>query len=305
MEGIEKIEWDERLKIGVEIIDKAHAKLFRIVGKLFELSQDTDAYQNTYMEGIKYLEAYSMKHFLEEEEYMRSIRYKEYANHKRIHDNFRDKTLVSLKKDLVLSHYSTQAVQHFVEVMNNWLIEHIMGEDQAIVGKATVHRAKDSSAQTAIISKVVNRVTQDVFQTEAKLTNMNYKGENIGTGYYCRLQYDIEGGATVRILLGVEESLFLRGVTRIPGMQTVEAGQVPRDAALHIFSQISGHMGKLFRIEEEYPLEQEDLLSKDAFRADFSKGYPTSLLFGTKSGAFVFCFRSWRSKKQKDGKKKD
>lgn len=296
---MEKIEWDERLNIGVEIVDKAHAKLFRIVGKLQELVDNADTYQNTYKEGIKYLEAYSMKHFLEEEEYMRSIRYGEYGNHKRIHDNFRDKTLVSLKKDLVLSKYSQVAVQRFVEVMNNWLLEHIMREDQAIVGKATVKRAKDFSSQLAVISKIVNRATKDVFQTEAKIASTDYKGENIGNGYYCKIQYEIEGGATVRILLGVEETLFLRGVNQIPGMQSIQAGQVPGQAALHVFSQISGHTGRLFKIEEEYPLENEDLLSRDDFRAEFSKGYPFSLLFSTKSGAFVFCFRSWRSTKQK------
>lgn len=33
---MEKIVWDDKFKIGVEAVDKAHAKLFRIINKLFE-----------------------------------------------------------------------------------------------------------------------------------------------------------------------------------------------------------------------------------------------------------------------------
>ena len=34
------IEWDDKFKIGVEVVDKAHAKLFRITKKLLELSTE-------------------------------------------------------------------------------------------------------------------------------------------------------------------------------------------------------------------------------------------------------------------------
>ncbi len=89
---MEQAVWDEKFNIGVEVIDKAHAKLFRIVKKLLDISEDAKANQHAYKEGIKYLETYTMKHFSEEEAYMRSIRYGAYGQHKRIHDNFRDKT---------------------------------------------------------------------------------------------------------------------------------------------------------------------------------------------------------------------
>ena len=140
---MESVVWDDKFNIGVEVVDKAHTKLFRILKKLLEVTEGEEANANNYKEGIKYLEAYSMTHFLEEETYMRSIRYKGYAQHKRIHDSFRDKTLVSLKRDLELSGYSMSAVQRFVGIMSSWLTEHIMREDQAIVGKAVARRSGD------------------------------------------------------------------------------------------------------------------------------------------------------------------
>lgn len=290
---MEKIVWDEKFNIGVEVVDKAHAKLFRIMRKLIEISEDAEANQHVYKEGIKYLETYSMAHFLEEEAYMRSIRYKHYNRHKQIHENFREKTLVSLKKDLELSGYSQRAVQHFVSVMSNWLTEHIMREDQAIVGKATIREDHNVSSQLSIISKFVNRAMSDVLQTEARLVMADYKGQNIGHCLYCRQFYDVEGGIRMQILLGVEDSLFLRGVKRI------QKGGMADGETLRVFNELFQSIAKSFKIEKEYELNKDSLMTSDGFRADFMKGYPCRLLFNSKFGYFIFCYRSWRVKQQK------
>lgn len=292
---MEKIMWDDRYKMGVEAVDRAHAKLFRIVNKLFDLSQDVSANQAAYKEGIKYLEAYSMTHFSEEEAYMRSIRYGGYAEHKRIHDNFRNKTLISLKKDLELSGYSSSAVERFVGIMGNWLTEHIMLEDQAIVGKAVRQKKRDLSTQIEIISKTVHHAVKEVLQTETKLVSTEYKGQNIGNGYYCCQYYHMGGGVVLQLLLGVEDVLFLRGIERIPGIRKREMTE--RDV-LHVFGQLFERMGRLFKVETKPEFGPENLLSRDNFRKEFMKGCPCSLLFGTRSGALAFCYRSWKEKKR-------
>lgn len=291
---MEKIMWDDRYKMVVEAVDRAHAKLFRIVNKLFDLSQDASANQAAYKEGIKYLEAYSMTHFSEEEAYMRSIRYGGYAEHKRIHDNFRNKTLISLKKDLELSGYSSSAVERFVGIMGSWLTEHIMLEDQAIVGKVVRQKKRDLSTQIDIISKTVHHAVKEVLQTETKLVSTEYKGQNIGNGYYCCQYYQMGGGVVLQLLLGVEDVLFLRGIERIPGIRKREMTE--RDV-LHVFGQLFERMGRLFKVETKPEFGPENLLSRDNFRKEFMKGCPCSLLFGTRSGALAFCYRSWKEKK--------
>ena len=225
---------------------------------------------------------------------MRSIRYKGYAEHKRIHDNFRNKTLISLKKDLEASGYSMTAVQRFVGTMNRWLSEHIMLEDQAIVGKAVRQKKKDRSSQIEVITRTVNRAVQDVLQAETKLVSDDYKGQNIGNGYYCCQYYDMGGGVILQLLLGVEDTLFLRGIEKIPGIRKRE--MTKRDT-LKVFEQLFEKMGRIFKVETEPEFGLENLLSKDGFRKEFMKGCPCSLLFGTRSGAFVFCYRSWREKR--------
>ena len=129
--------WNEKFNIGVEVVDKAHARLFRMIGKLMDLAGYEMDSQNACKESIRFLEDYTMTHFSEEEAYMRSIRFKGYDKHKKLHDEFRDNTLVSLKKYLKSSDYSPMAVEHFLNVMVGWLTGHIMVEDQAIMGNVT------------------------------------------------------------------------------------------------------------------------------------------------------------------------
>ncbi|MCI8506810.1 MAG: hemerythrin family protein [Lachnospiraceae bacterium] len=297
---MEKIVWDEKFNVGVDIIDKAHAKLFRIIHKMIDLSQDTSTTQHTCKEMLKYLETYSMTHFSEEEAYMRSIRYSGYAQHKQIHDNFRDKTLVSLKKELEQSGYSSSAIQHLTDTMQSWLAGHIMKVDQAIVKKSGARKGYDCSSQSDLISRAVHRAIQDVCQTEVKLITADYKGENIGSGFYCQQTYDIEGRIRLRLLLGMEEPLILRGIEKIYGkrkLPVMPANKPTDELLLQVFEKLFEHMGTFFQGEAVQALEKDNLLERDEFRAAFMKGYPCSLLFGSKLGYFIFCYRTWRVKK--------
>ncbi len=295
---MENLAWNEQYNIGVEVVDKAHAKLFRIVNKLKNLLENQESPRTACEEGIKYLESYTMKHFSEEEAYMRSVRYADYARHKKLHDNFRDKTLISLKQDLQLSHYSSLAVERFLGCMSGWLTGHIMMEDQAIVGKVTIKKRYDLSSEISIISRAVNRAMQDILQVEAKLVMDDYKGQNIGKGFYCRLLYDIDNGGKVQLLLGVEEQLVLKAVGLVLMASPTKRTAMVNAAALQIFEQLFRHMGRLFRSEASYSITSDDMLTRDQFRADFMKGYPCRLLFSTRLGYFIFCFRTWKAPKQ-------
>ena len=65
--------WDDRFNIGIEIIDKEHKKLFKIMNKLFTANENEIKSQWFCQEGIKYFKEHAVRHFSEEEEYMSSI----------------------------------------------------------------------------------------------------------------------------------------------------------------------------------------------------------------------------------------
>ena len=97
---IKEIKWNERFNIGVEIIDKEHKKLFKIMNKLFTANEHEKKSGWFCQEGIKYFKDHAIKHFSEEEAYMASINYKGFETHRHLHDGFRKKILPELEKEL-------------------------------------------------------------------------------------------------------------------------------------------------------------------------------------------------------------
>lgn len=144
---MQKIEWKDCFEIGVESIDQAHRRLFSIVRKITALYLEEKKSKFVCVEGIKYFKAYALRHFAEEEAYMRRIGYPGYRAHKRIHDRMRYETLPELERRLEAADFSPGMVERFIEVCTTWLTDHILIEDRAIVGLLPAHgRQKDEAA---------------------------------------------------------------------------------------------------------------------------------------------------------------
>ncbi len=294
-----KLVWKEQLNIGVDVIDTAHANLFRIVGKLMDRIENDSNYESACREGIKYLEDYTMKHFSEEEAYMRSIHFRGYEKHKKLHDTFREQTLVALKKTLKSSQYSRQASSRFLAILLGWLTGHIMTEDQEITGASTSQKLHNQSSNSDTAAQIVKQAMEDIFHIGAELVDADYNGRNMGMTLHCRLCYDVDGGGKVQILLGVEDRLIRRGVGLILGLAAMRDTAMVQQVSLQIFEQFLHHMGKLYESDTTYALRKEELLTSDEFRSDFMTRYPCSLLFDTRLGHFLFCSRKWMPKKRK------
>ncbi len=130
--------WNNRYNIGVDIMDKEHKKLFRILNKLFDFGQQVEKSQWVCQEAVKYFKDHAFQYFQDEEHYMASIDYAAFPMHKRVHDNFRKVTLPALEKELEQSNYSENSVEHFLGLCAGWLIGHTSTKDQAIVSGKTM-----------------------------------------------------------------------------------------------------------------------------------------------------------------------
>lgn len=298
---MDKVIWNERLNIGVEVIDKAHENLFRVVGKLIHLVENEANYKNTCKEGIRYLEDYTMRHFSEEEAYMRSIHYPGYTKHKEIHDTFRDQTLVSLKKTLKLSHYSQSAAESFLGILLGWLTGHIMTEDQDITGERLTEELYQAPSDVTDAAEVVIQAMQNVFRIKTDLADSNYNGRSIGTAYYYRLCYDINDGGKMQILMGAEDRLIRRGVGLLCGFPAMQNTKMVKEISLQILEQFLQYMSQLMESDNQYKISKKELLTRDEFRADYMTQYHYSMLFETRLGYFAFCSREWKPKIRKAG----
>ena len=293
-----EIKWNDRFNIGVDSIDKAHQKLFSIVGKLVALNEDSKKQQHACREGIKYFKSYTLKHFADEEAYMQSIGYAGYAMHKSLHDNMRDKTLPTLEAELEEQEYSVESVQHFLGICIGWLNGHIMVEDRAITGKNAnkwVHQTSEDKIDS--LAKAILQGLQILCQAKPQVVSLHYSGENFSTGNtLCyRLSYipmkkdqDLK---PIQLYLVYEESLILRTLSEILSEDIKRIDKTSIYAMKILSEQFVDYIKSHFTFNKGYRLDKNDMMTFDQFVRVFDKKYPPySLLFSTEGkGYFAFC----------------
>lgn len=286
-------EWDKRFNIGVDSIDNAHRKLFSIVRKLIYLSKNEHHGQWACAEGIKYFKSYAIEHFTDEESYMRSIGYRGYEIHKRLHDDMRYKTLPALEKDLSESNYSQESIHHFLGICLGWLTAHIMIEDRAITGKVANKWKKDNIGKDMDTLEDALTVTiQEIFRLQTEVVSEHYSGENFGNSMIDRLSYHSKEGKQVQIFLVLEDHLVLRAVSSMLDMPLKKMDKLVLNAARQLSEQIADQVSIHCNLSSEYQLESNHLMTAEQFRQVFySEYFDYSLLLNTGTGYFAFCIK--------------
>ena len=120
------IDWTEKFSVGIDDIDKQHQKWISIVNELHDSIMETRGI-STLKELVKEMEEYTDFHFSAEEEMLQKAGWPELDRHKRIHFSFKQQ-IAQLKRDI----YSGELVlrSQVMSVIKNWLIDHILKEDQ-------------------------------------------------------------------------------------------------------------------------------------------------------------------------------
>ena len=125
-------EFTEEYLTGIELIDKEHETLFRIVDRANRMIKSFDASSgyDKITEILDELKAYTKEHFSDEEEYMKSIRYEGLDAQKRAHEAFIDK-LENINLNEVEDN-PEEYLQELLEFLLGWLINHILYTDKKI-----------------------------------------------------------------------------------------------------------------------------------------------------------------------------
>ena len=286
-----RLVWEDRFDIGVDVIDKEHRKLFKIINKLLTFGEDEEKSQWVCKEGIKYFKDHAMKHFADEETYMESINYSGLQMHKRIHNDFRTKILPSLQQELEESHYSEDAVNHFLGVCTGWLLGHTLTEDRAITGKAVSkwEGLLPEETHDALRQAVLQRI-YELFQVDAKVLSESYGGEKFGKGIYYRIIYSNEKGEKWENILVFEEKMLINTVGKLIGVKTSQVTVMLLNAVRYIARQCVEHIVEHFPSSAEYKIKSENLLTYEQFQKVFEREKPQfSMLFDTGKGYFAYC----------------
>ncbi len=125
-------EFKEEFKTGIPQIDEEHKKLFEIADQIYELKNEEfmhDKYDNI-RAILEQLREYTDTHFTHEEEYMRSIGYKNMFMQKVQHDALRQQ-MAEWDLDSI-DENQDEAIDQMLTIVTDWLVNHILGYDKKI-----------------------------------------------------------------------------------------------------------------------------------------------------------------------------
>ena len=290
MEG--QLVWKDEYNIGVDIIDREHKRLFKIINKLFRFTDEKNKSQWACQEGIKFFKDHAVNHFTEEEEYMASIHYERLGIHMHIHSEFRERTLPALEEELERTDYCADSVEHFLGVCAGWLVGHTLMEDRAITGKGRSRwmGLLPGKEQTAV-KKVILRLMYELFHLESCVISDAYGGEKFGRGVYHRLVYGTDQEEEkCEIFLVFEEKLLINTVGKVMGIRTNKLNSLLMNAARYMARQFAEQVREHMPDMNGYELKEENLLTYEQFQDVFEhEKLQVSLLFDTGEGYFSYC----------------
>ena len=120
-------QWDSLLETGNKQIDSQHKQLFVIFNDLVEACQAGTG-KAELARTIKFLLAYTVKHFKDEEALQLQYGYEDYLRHRQIHKEFTS-VAVDLANRLQEEGPTACLVAEVHSSMGDWLINHIKSDD--------------------------------------------------------------------------------------------------------------------------------------------------------------------------------
>ena len=284
--------WNNRYNVGVDVIDKEHKKLFRILNKLFAFGQQETKRPWVCQETVKYFKDHALRHFQDEEEYMVSVGYTGLKTHMRIHKNFRETTLPALEKELELAGYSEEAVNHFLGVCAGWLIGHTLIEDQAIVSGEEVKQWENllPEEEQAMMGQTVASILHSMFRLNPQLISNYYAGEQFGRGICCRLVYSDGEKKSWEFLLLFEEQLVGSIIGNAVSSKSETTAMMLSNVASYAATQLVERVRRYFPSLKPLVLKEEQILTYEQFYRMYERLSPQfSFLFDTGKGYFAYC----------------
>ncbi|HJE66384.1 MAG TPA: hemerythrin family protein [Campylobacter avium] len=119
--------WDDKYRIGNDMIDAQHKKLFEIALRI-EKATNENVYQDEIKEMLTELFNYMKEHFAYEEKYMQEISYPNLDKHKVSHRRITE----DMVKIVTTIKTTNDLKEKLYVVMQKWLLEHILMEDMVI-----------------------------------------------------------------------------------------------------------------------------------------------------------------------------
>lgn len=294
MKGDDKlIKWSKNYLMGIDKLDEEHKELFRISDQIYNkvMERGDDAKYRLFLmnEALEYMLRYFKRHAKGEEIYMREIGYAAYEFHKMLHDEFYN-MLLKKKADIVKrNECSKKEIAELVGDGIGWLLEHIITEDMAIVGKGISAISSYNSDFEEQLKNVINTNLISFLNVAAnvKIINRNYQGEDFGKVICQKMVYNL-GSRQIVVISGIEKTFLIRVAEMIYGIDIEDE----MDLVLYSMQTFGANF---WRAIGQYFVGNHDLLSLSSNSFIIARSIPEeldmlkpekSLLFDSDMGNF-------------------
>ena len=294
MKGDDKlIKWSKNYLMGIDKLDEEHKELFRISDQIYNkvMERGDDAKYRLFLmnETLEYMLRYFKRHAKGEEIYMREIGYAGYEFHKMLHDEFYN-MLLKKKADIVKrNECSKKEIAELVGDGIGWLLEHIITEDMAIVGKGISAISSYNSDFEEQLKNVINTNLISFLNVAAnvKIINRNYQGEDFGKVICQKMVYNL-GSRQIVVISGIEKTVLIRVAEMIYGIDIEDE----MDLVLYSMQTFGANF---WRAIGQYFVGNHDLLSLSSNSFIIARSIPEeldmlkpekSLLFDSDMGKF-------------------
>ncbi|MDR0707030.1 MAG: bacteriohemerythrin [Treponema sp.] len=149
------MEWDDRLSMGIPLIDKQHQRLIEITNNLYEACRQGGSLYTSFVTALRETVDYVGFHFGTEEKIMRRINYPDYALHKREHEAFVKEVL---KQKLAYENDKAYAPHAMVRYLRDWTLSHIALTDLKL--GAYLLNMKKTGALENVLEKFIDDKSQ-------------------------------------------------------------------------------------------------------------------------------------------------
>ncbi len=194
--------WKEEYKVGIYKIDEQHRQLFDKIEQLLEIAKSGDKRSNQQkcMEIIDFLVDYTVFHFNTEEALQRERKYVSYAQHVKIHTEF--KNTVQAYKELLGKDFTAKTLKSFIGTMLAWLVNHVCVCDRKILKNLPLQNIESFANTESFIENVAHKLLTEMYDIPIKgVKSCIYKG-------------NVEGAVIVRTVAeGANKHLFLYGMS--------------------------------------------------------------------------------------------
>ncbi len=119
------VEWNNAYKLGIPEIDEQHKALVDLISDIFDaVFNKKSAAECAPL--IDALEKYTIKHFSEEENMMKSIKFPNFDEHKKLHELF----IAKLKEEKDRNTRGERISVDVIHFLKDWLVNHILVKDK-------------------------------------------------------------------------------------------------------------------------------------------------------------------------------